>query len=164
MMNFIISKVLEICLWLSSEILKLLSIVWAFYTDVRWAFLIVGIVVLVDTYYGIKASLFKQQPFMSKYLFRIVPKTIMYCGVFALFYLIDFYIINSLIMMFFNLEYALSKAILLGIGIIEATSIDEKRVILGKKPFKELFDKVYNIIKSLITKMNNIKDDNRPSE
>ena len=164
MINIIVNKLVEISLWLSSEIFKLLSIVWAFYADVRWAFLIVGIVVLIDTYYGIKASLHEKVPFKSKYLFRIVPKTIMYCGVFALFYMIDYYIINSLIMMFFNLEYALSKAILLGIGIIEATSIDEKRVILGKKPFKELFDKVYNIIKSLITKMNNIKDDNRPVE
>lgn len=136
----------------------------AFYTDVRWAFLIVGVIVMVDTYYGIRASLYQNIPFLSKYLFRIVPKTIMYCLTFAILYAIDYHVVNSLISLIVDIDCLLSKVVLLGIGIIEGISIDEKRVILGKKSFAELFNKVFSVIKTGVGKLNEIKNGNRAED
>jgi hypothetical protein len=128
---------------------KLLAVVGAFFLPISGILFLVGFAIFVDTLTGIWKAKKLKIPITSRKLSAIISKLFLYELAVIGFYLIDFWILNDIIMKFFSVPLMLTKILSLVLVSIEVMSINENyfsiRQISIWQGMKNLFSRAKEI-------------------
>ncbi|NBW79983.1 MAG: hypothetical protein EBR27_13415 [Betaproteobacteria bacterium] len=102
-----------------------LSMVSAFFMPIYGLLFLVGFSIFVDTITGIWKAKKLKQPITSRRLSAVISKMLLYEITVILFYLIDKFILNDIILTFFSVPLMLTKVLSLILVSIEVVSINE---------------------------------------
>ena len=105
--------------------LKLLAMIGTFLMPISGLLFLVGFVIVLDTITGIWKSIKHKVPVTSRGLSAIASKMLLYQVTVILFYMIDQFILNNIILQFFSVELLLTKILALILVSIEVMSINE---------------------------------------
>lgn len=105
--------------------MKLLAVVGAFFLPISGILFLIGFAILLDTLTGIWKSKKLGIPITSRKLSAIVSKFFLYEVAVIGFYLIDYWILNDIILTFFSVPLMLTKILSLVLVSIECISINE---------------------------------------
>jgi hypothetical protein len=112
--------------------LKLITIIFSFFLPIAGILGLLFTLILADTATGIWKAKHLKQEITSRKLSAIVSKLLLYELTVILFYLIDFYILNDIILTFFSVPLMLTKVLALVLASIEIMSINENyKVVKG---------------------------------
>ena len=104
---------------------QLMAIVSSFFLPIVGILILIGVSVIVDTITGIWKSYKLKTKVTSRRLSAIISKILLYEVTIMLFYLIDFYIVNDIVLVFFSVELLVTKILALVLVSIEVISINE---------------------------------------
>ena len=105
--------------------LQLLAVVSTFFLPITGILFLIGFAIVVDTITGIWKSKKLGVPITSRKLSAIISKLMLYEVAVILFYLIDRFILNDIILTFFSVPLMLTKILSLVLVSIEVISISE---------------------------------------
>ena len=105
--------------------MKLLAVVGAFFLPISGILFLIGFAILLDTITGIWKAKKIGLPITSRKLSAIVSKLFLYEVAVIGFYLIDYFILNDIILTFFSVPLMLTKILSLVLVSIECISINE---------------------------------------
>jgi hypothetical protein len=105
--------------------LQLLAVVSTFFLPITGILFLIGFAIVVDTVTGIWKSKKLGVPITSRKLSAIISKLMLYEIAVILFYLIDRFILNDIILTFFSVPLMLTKILSLVLVSIEVMSISE---------------------------------------
>ena len=105
--------------------LQLLAVVSTFFLPITGILFLIGFAIVIDTITGIWKSKKLNIPITSRKLSAIISKLMLYEVAVILFYLIDRFILNDIILTFFSVPLMLTKILSLVLVSIEVISISE---------------------------------------
>lgn len=139
-------------LTIQSEILTLLSICMAFFLPISGILIMILVLITVDTITGIWKAKKLGDKVTSRKLSAIISKLALYEITVIMFYLIDKFILNDIILTFFSVPFMLTKVTALVLASIEVMSINENyKVVKGID--------LWQSMKLLFARAKDIKDD-----
>jgi hypothetical protein len=137
---------------IKNSALKLLSICFSFFLPISGILGLLFALILADTATGIWKAKHLKQEITSRKLSAIISKLLLYELCVILFYLIDYFILNDIILVFFSVPLMLTKVLALVLASIEIMSVSENwRVVKGVNLFQSA--------KLLLTRAIDIKND-----
>jgi hypothetical protein len=104
---------------------KLLAVLWTFFLPVSGLFILVGFCIGLDTITGIWKAYKLKEKISSRKLSGIISKMMLYEVTIILFFLIDKFILNAIMLKFFSVPLMLTKIVALILISIELMSINE---------------------------------------
>ena len=110
---------------IQSELLTLISICFAFFLPISGILLMIGVLIIIDTFTGIKKAHKLKEKITSRKLSAIISKLLLYEVTVIMFFLIDQFILNDIILTFFSVPFMLTKIVALVLSSIEVMSINE---------------------------------------
>lgn len=105
--------------------MKLMAVLWAFLMPISGLLFLVGFVIILDTITGVWKSYKQKVKITSRGLSAIISKMLLYEVTVILFYMIDHFILNNIILQFFSVDLLLTKVLSLILVSIEVMSINE---------------------------------------
>jgi hypothetical protein len=131
---------------------QLLTVIGAFFLPISGILFLIGFAIVVDTLTGLwKAKKLKIQ-ITSRKLSTIISKMMLYEVAVIGFYLIDFWILNDIILKFFSVPLMLTKILSLVLCSIECISINENiKAVKGVD--------IWSAFKQLLQRSKEIKQD-----
>jgi hypothetical protein len=105
--------------------LQLLAVVSTFFLPITGILFLIGFAIVIDTITGIWKAKKLGIPITSRKLSAIISKLMLYEVAVILFYLIDRFILNDIILTFFSVPLMLTKILSLVLVSIEVISISE---------------------------------------
>ena len=137
---------------IQSQLLTLISICFAFFLPISGILLMIGVLICIDTMTGIWKAKKLGIPITSRGLSAIVSKLFLYEVAVIGFYLIDYYILNDILLQFFSVPLMLTKILSLVLCSIEVISISE-----NYKAVKGI--DIWSAFKNLLQRSKEIKKD-----
>ena len=134
------------------SIVQLLTVVGAFFLPISGILFLIGFAIIVDTLTGIWKAKKLKIAITSRKLSAIISKLMLYEVAVIGFYLIDYWILNDIIMKFFSIPLMLTKILSLVLVSIEAISISE-----NYKAVKGI--DIWSAFKNLLQRSKEIKND-----
>ena len=131
---------------------QLLAVVGAFFLPISGILFLIGFAIIVDTLTGILKSKKLKIAITSRKLSAIISKLMLYEVAVIGFYLIDYWILNDIIMKFFSIPLMLTKILSLVLVSIECISISE-----NYKAVKGI--DIWSSFKNLLQRSKEIKQD-----
>jgi len=117
---------------IKNSALKLLSICFSFFLPISGILGLLFTLILVDTATGIWKAKHLKQEITSRKLSAIISKILLYELCVILFFLIDYFILNDIILVFFSVPLMLTKVLALVLASIEIMSVSENwRIVKG---------------------------------
>ena len=105
--------------------MQLLAIVSSFFLPISGILILIGVSVILDTLTGVWKSRKLGASITSRKLSSVISKILLYEVTVMLFYLIDYYILNDIVLTFFSVELMTTKILALVLVSIEVISINE---------------------------------------
>ena len=137
---------------IKNSALKLLSIIFSFFLPISGILGLLFALILADTATGIWKAKHLKQDITSRKLSSIISKLLLYELTVILFYLIDYFILNDIILTVFSVPLMLTKVSALVLASIEIMSISENwRIVKGVN--------LWQSAKLLFTRAIDIKND-----
>jgi hypothetical protein len=137
---------------IQSKLLTLISICFAFFLPISGILIMIGVLIAIDTFTGIwKANKLKEK-ITSRKLSSIISKLALYEITVIMFFLIDQFILNEIILTFFSVPFMLTKVVALVLASIEVMSINE-----SYKQVKQV--DLWQSAKDLFARAKEIKED-----
>ena len=131
---------------------KLLTIIGAFFLPISGILFLIGFAILLDTLTGIWKAKKLGISITSRKLSAIVSKLFLYEVAIIGFYLIDYFILNDIILTFFSVPLMLTKILSLVLVSIECISISENyEAVRGIN--------IWSSLKNLLQRSKEIKQD-----
>jgi len=124
----------------------------AFFMPITGLMFLIGFAILVDTITGVWKAKKLKQPITSRRLSSVISKMLLYEITVILFYLIDYFILNDIVLTFFSVPLMLTKMLSLVLVSIEVVSINE-----NYKAVKGI--DLWISAKNLITRAKELKND-----
>lgn len=124
----------------------------AFFMPIYGLMFLIGFTIFVDTVTGIWKAKKLKKPVTSRKLSTVISKMLLYEITVILFYLIDYFILNDIILTFFSVPLMLTKMLSLVLVSIEVVSINE-----NYKAVKGI--DLWISAKNLITRAKELKND-----
>ena len=137
---------------IQKSIVQLLTVVGAFFLPISGILFLIGFAIIVDTLTGIWKSKKLNIPITSRKLSAIISKLMLYEVAVIGFYLIDYWILNDIVMKFFSVPLMLTKILSLVLVSIECISISE-----NYKSVKGI--DIWSAFKRLLARSKEIKND-----
>ena len=132
---------------------KLLAVISTFLMPISGLLFLVGFVIVLDTVTGVWKSYKNKVKITSRGLSAIISKMLLYEVTVIMFYMIDKFILNSIILQFFSVELLLTKVLALILVSIEVMSINENyKAVKGLdlwQAMKNLFARAKDIKKEV---------------
>ena len=117
---------------IKNSALKLLSICFSFFLPISGILGLLFALILADTATGIWKANHLKQEITSRKLSAIISKLLLYELCVILFFLIDYFILNDIILVFFSVPLMLTKVLALVLASIEIMSVSENwRIVKG---------------------------------
>ena len=110
---------------LNNYSMQLFAIVTSFFLPISAILILIGVSVILDTLTGVWKSRKLGTPITSRKLSSVISKILLYEVTVMLFYLIDYYILNDIVLTFFSVELMTTKILALVLVSIEVISINE---------------------------------------
>ena len=110
---------------LNNYSMQLIAIVSSFFMPISGILILIGLSVILDTLTGVWKSKKLKKPITSRKLSAVISKILLYEITVMLFYLIDYFILNDIILTFFSVELMTTKILALVLVSIEVISINE---------------------------------------
>ena len=137
---------------IQSELLTLISICLAFFIPISGILIMIGVLIAIDTFTGIWKANKLEDKITSRKLSSIISKLALYEVTVIMFFLIDRFILNDIILTFFSVPFMLTKIVALVLSSIEVMSINENyKVVKGID--------LWQSMKLLFARAKDIKDD-----
>jgi len=137
---------------IQQELLTIVSICFAFFLPISGILIMIGVLICIDTFTGIWKANKLEEKITSRKLSSIISKLALYEITVIMFFLIDQFILNDIILTFFSVPFMLTKVIALVLASIEVMSINENyKVVKGID--------LWQSMKLLFARAKDIKDD-----
>jgi hypothetical protein len=137
---------------IQSKLLTLISICFAFFLPISGILLMIGVLIAIDTFTGIWKANKLNEKITSRKLSSIISKLALYEITVIMFFLIDAFILNDIILTFFSVPFMLTKVTALVLASIEVMSINENyKIVKGID--------LWQSMKLLFARAKDIKDD-----
>lgn len=136
---------------------KLLGIIGAFFLPISGILFLIGFAIFIDTLTGIWKSKKLNIPITSRKLSAIISKLFLYELAVIGFYLIDYWILNDIIMTFFSVPLMLTKILALTLVSIELMSINENYISIRKISIWDSLRNLFLRAKEIKKDLNEIK-------
>jgi hypothetical protein len=133
-------------------IIQLLAVIGAFFLPISGILFLIGFAIVLDTITGLWKARKLGIPITSRKLSAIISKLMLYEVAVIGFYLIDYFILNDIIMKFFSVPLMLTKILSLVLCSIEVISISE-----NYKAVKGI--DIWSAFKNLLQRSKEIKQD-----
>ena len=133
-------------------IIQLLAVIGSFFLPISGILFLIGFAIVVDTLTGIWKSKKLGIPITSRKLSAIISKLLLYEVAVIGFYLIDYWILNDIILKFFSVPLMLTKILSLTLVSLETLSISE-----NYKAVKGI--DIWSAFKNLLQRSKEIKND-----
>ena len=104
---------------------KLMAIILSFFLPIVGILILIAASVILDTITGIWKSKKLKQPITSKRLSAIISKILLYEATVMLFFAMDKFLLNDIVISFFSIELLTTKILALTMVSIEVISINE---------------------------------------
>lgn len=111
-------------------------------------FVLTGLAITMDTYFGFRLSR-KNKKVSNRKFARVLYKLLMYNIIIISAYSLDIYLLGSFVGLFSSVELTATKAVVFGVLMVELISIDEKLLLLNGKGLRFYWKKVLGIIKTV---------------
>ena len=105
--------------------MELLTVISSFFLPIYGILILIFFCILFDTITGIWKAKKTKTPVTSRRLSAIISKVLLYEATVMLFYLMDFYLLNDIVMTFFSVELLTTKILALVLVSVEVISINE---------------------------------------
>ena len=115
---------------IQQELLTLISICLAFFIPISGILIMIGVLICIDTFTGIWKANKLEEKITSRKLSAIISKLALYEVTVIMFFLIDQFILNDIILTFFSVPFMLTKVVALVLSSIEVMSINENYKIV----------------------------------
>ena len=132
--------------------MKLLAVISAFFLPISGILFLVGFAILLDTVTGLWKAKKLKIKITSRKLSAVVSKFFLYEVAVIGFYLIDYFILNDIIMKFFSVPLMLTKILSLILVSIECISINENYIAIRGIS-------IWSSMKNLFARAKEIKND-----
>lgn len=133
-------------------IIQLLAVIGSFFLPISGILFLIGFAIVLDTITGVWRAKKLGIPITSRGLSAIISKLLLYEVAVIGFYLIDFWILNDIIMKFFSVPLMLTKILSLVLCSIECISINENiKAVKGVD--------IWSAFKNLLQRSKEIKND-----
>jgi hypothetical protein len=143
---------------------KLLAVVGSFFLPISGILFLVGFAIFIDTLTGLWKAKKLKIPITSRKLSAIVSKMFLYQLAVIGFYLIDFWILNDIIMKFFSVPLMLTKILALVLISIEVMSINENYFAIRKISIWQGMKNLFARAKEIKQDINGIRSNQDSSE
>lgn len=110
---------------LNNYSMQLFAIVSSFFMPISGILILIGLSVILDTITGVWKARKLKTPVTSRKLSAIISKILLYEVTVMLFYLIDYFILNDIVLTFFSVELMTTKILALVLVSIEVISMNE---------------------------------------
>ncbi len=110
---------------LQTYAIQLMAIVSSFFLPISGILILIGVSVILDTITGVWKSYKLKTKVTSRKLSAVISKILLYEVTVMLFYLIDYYILNDIVLTFFSVSLLTTKILALVLVSIEIISINE---------------------------------------
>lgn len=137
---------------IKESLVQLLTVIGAFFLPISGILFLIGFAIVIDTLTGIWKAKKLKIKITSRKLSAIVSKFFLYEMAVIGFYLIDFWILNDIILKFFSVPLMLTKILSLVLCSIEIMSINE-----NYKAVKQI--DIWSAFKQLLQRSKEIKTD-----
>lgn len=137
---------------IKQSMVQLLAVIGAFFLPISGILFLIGFAIILDTLTGIWKAKKLKIKITSRKLSAIVSKLFLYEVAVIGFYLIDYWILNDIIMKFFSVPLMLTKILSLVLVSIECISISE-----NYKAVKGI--DIWSALKNLLQRSKEIKND-----
>ena len=104
---------------------KLMAIIFSFFLPIVGILILIAASVILDTITGIWKAKKLKQPITSRRLSAIISKILLYEATVMLFYAMDYFLLNDIVISFFSIELLTTKILALTMVSIEVISINE---------------------------------------
>ncbi len=104
---------------------KLMAIILSFFLPIVGILILIAASVILDTITGIWKSKKLKQPITSRRLSAIISKILLYEATVMLFFAMDKFLLNDIVMQFFSIDLLTTKILALTMVSIEVISINE---------------------------------------
>ena len=104
---------------------KLMAIILSFFLPIVGILILIAASVILDTITGIWKAKKLKQPITSRRLSAIISKILLYEATVMLFYAMDKFLLNDIVLSFFSIELLTTKVLALTMVSIEVISINE---------------------------------------
>jgi len=139
---------------IQSQLLTLISICFAFFLPISGILLMIGILIVIDTFTGIKKAHKLKEKITSRKLSAIISKLLLYEVTVIMFFLIDKFILNDIILTFFSVPFMLTKIVALVLASVEVISINENIKVISTRNLD-----LWQSAKALFARAKDIKED-----
>ena len=137
---------------IQTNLLTLISIISAFFLPISGIIFLVGFLILIDTITGVWKAKKLKQPITSRKLSAIISKLALYEVAVIMLYLIDYWILDAIVLKFFSVPLMVTKITALTLCSIELISISENyKIIYGLN--------IWQSLKNLLKRGAELKDD-----
>ena len=137
---------------IQSQLLTLISICFAFFLPISGILLMIGVLIVIDTITGIWKAKKLGEKITSRKLSSIISKLALYEITVIMFFLIDRFILNDIILTFFSVPFMLTKIVALVLSSIEVMSINES--------YKQIYHlDLWQSMKLLFARAKEVKED-----
>ena len=133
-------------------IIQLLAVIGSFFLPISGILFLIGFAIVVDTLTGVWKAKKLGIPITSRKLSAIISKLLLYEVAVIGFYLIDYWILNDIILKFFSVPLMLTKILSLTLVSLETLSISE-----NYKAVKGI--DIWSAFKNLLQRSKEIKND-----
>jgi hypothetical protein len=137
---------------------KLLALIWTFFLPISGLFLLVGFCIALDTISGIWKSYKLKIKITSRKLSSIISKMMLYQITLILFYLIDNFILNQIMLKFFSVPLMLTKIVALILISIELMSLNENIIAVKNFSLWDGMKSLFARAKEIKTNLNELRD------
>ena len=139
---------------IQSQLLTLISICFAFFLPISGILLMIGVLIVIDTITGIWKAKKLGEKITSRKLSSIISKLALYEVTVIMFFLIDQFILNDIILTFFSVPFMLTKIVALVLASVEVISINENIKVISTKNLD-----LWQSAKALFARAKDIKED-----
>jgi len=105
--------------------MELLTVVSSFFLPIYGILILIFFCIVFDTITGIWKAKKTKTKVTSRRLSAIISKILLYEATVMLFYLMDYYLLNDIVMTFFSIELLTTKILALVLVSVEVVSINE---------------------------------------
>jgi hypothetical protein len=137
--------------------MKLLGVVGAFFLPISGIIFLIGFAILLDTLTGLWKAKKLKIPITSRKLSAVVSKLFLYEVAVIGFYLIDYFILNDIILKFFSVPLMLTKILSLILVSIECISINENYISIRGISIWDSMKNLFARAKEIKTDLNEIR-------
>ena len=134
--------------------MTLISICLAFFLPISGILIMIGVLIVIDTVTGIKKANKLKEKITSRKLSAIISKLALYEMTVIMFFLIDRFILNDIVLTFFSVAFMLTKIVALVLASVEVISINENIKVISTKNLD-----LWQSAKALFARAKEVKDD-----